>query len=109
MKPRERNSSDESEDDLPLKNLKRRILSDSSDDDMPLSKLRKCDYKEDLDLLEALLNKPTWMDMQFTPPDTTFRGTLEQPPNDGALKSPIEYFRDIVTDEVIEKVAEQTK
>lgn len=56
--------------------------------------------------LNQLLDEPFWTKMNFDEPDVSFKGTTEKAPEQ--LKTPIEYFQDMVTDSAIENMVLQT-
>ena len=90
--------------------------SDSSEsddnDDIPLSvlqdKIRKTKEVAEMDgeVLTQILDQPMWVEGQFEAGDVSFVGEVEAPPDN--LKTPYEYFKDIMTDEVIELTQYQT-
>ncbi|KAK3800419.1 hypothetical protein RRG08_052802 [Elysia crispata] len=90
--------------------------SDSSEsddnDDIALSvlqdKIRKTKEAAELDgeVLTQILDQPMWVEGQFEAGDVSFVGEVEAPPDN--LKTPYEYFKDIMTDEVIELTQYQT-
>lgn len=96
------------------KQRKRPIAED--EDDIPLAllreKIRKTQeevaYEMDNELLEIerMLEEPMWANVPFTVPDTTFHGRQEPVP--AQLRSPYDYFRDLVTDDMLETVELQT-
>ena len=71
------------------------------------ARLQAIDEDEDRALAE-LLNKPTWVDMPFNPPDFNFKGQLETAPDDGMLKTPYQFFKELVTDDMIENIQKNT-
>lgn len=77
--------------------------SDSSDDDVPLA---------DLFPPPAQPNSGKrvyrWRKKAFTPKSTTFLGKELSPPADMAVKSPYQYFREFITDDMIVRVVENT-
>ena len=91
-------------------------LDDSdSDDDIPLARLVQKDSEhnslEDVCLSEEeltrVLDAPMWASgINFEAPDTTFKG--EEEPSPETLKEPLAYFREFVTNQMIENIAEQT-
>ena len=117
-----KSASDSSEDDEEsLASIRRAII---AEDDLPLSVLAAADIEDDIPLaqlvavaagnqeldedLSAILDEPNWTDLPFQPPSVPFKGTLEPPPADGRLKTPYEFFRDFVTDKMLDDVVTQT-
>ncbi|KAK3726792.1 hypothetical protein RRG08_058444 [Elysia crispata] len=49
-----------------------------------------------------------WLDMPFTPTDITFKGQLETAPEDDLLKTPYQFFKELITDEMITNVHKKT-
>lgn len=84
------------------------------EDDIPLAvlreKLRKtreeAAIEMDNEILERMLDEPMWANIPFSAPDITFQGSYEQAPEQ--LRSPYEYFKDIITDDILETVELQT-
>ena len=80
-----------------------------SEDDISLAQVRdairakKCEEDED-DLIRCL-EEPMWASIPYGNPEATFGGS-EEIVNE--LKEPISYFRELITDEVMEAMAEQT-
>ena len=107
----ESGSEDDEQDNIPLAALRRTIAQNvdtDEEEDIPLSAyVRANKDKTDEDMRESD-EKPLWIDGQFTEPDVPFLGTLEDPPIDGNLKTPYEFFKTIITDQMLEDVAEQT-
>lgn len=109
---------------------------ESSDSDRPLSTYRQAypndkenragtvvsevreDDIDDLDLADVLPAIQTaaqpiqseykWRKQEFTVPDTTFKGKLEEAPRDERLMSPYEFFRKLLTDEMLDNIVDQT-
>ena len=46
-----------------------------------------------------------WRKQEFTVPDTTFKGKLEEAPSD---KDSYEFFRKLLTDEMLDNIVDQT-
>ena len=49
-----------------------------------------------------------WRKQEFTVPDTTFKGKLEEAPSDERLMSPYEFFRKLLPDEMLDNIVDQT-
>lgn len=96
-------------EDIPLAQLIRSADFDSSDDE-PLSRLRQKttsvpDNITEEDLTQ-IMDEPMWAHVNFERPDITLKGEVEPTPTD--LRDPLSYFRDLVTDEMIENISFQT-
>ena len=70
---------------------------------------------DDPDLLEVLeaASPPSktqynWQKQAFKVQDTTFKGKLEEAPSDERLMTPYEFFRKLLTNEMIENIVDQT-
>ena len=98
------------EDDLPLAML---LQQDSDEDEVPLALLKSSLSTVDAavdDELAALVSQPVWTDTPFAPPneeELKFKGTCERPPADGALKTPFQYFKEIITDKMLDDMVGQ--
>ncbi|GFN89846.1 PiggyBac transposable element-derived protein 3 [Plakobranchus ocellatus] len=46
--------------------------------------------------------------MPFSPADVTFKGQLKTAPDDGKLKTLYEFFKELITDEMIRNIQENT-
>ena len=87
---------------------------DSDDEDMPLARLQTLlkDRREeesqqvDADIVSKILEEPMWAHMPFSPVDAAFSGASESPPDN--LKTPYQYFTELITDEMIEKIELET-
>ncbi|XP_064614532.1 piggyBac transposable element-derived protein 2-like [Liolophura sinensis] len=114
------NSSEESEIEdepaarraKPPKAKKRRSCPADTDDDIPLAVLRdriRESREEDFDseMLSEMLDSPMWAELPLGPTDTAFKGPIEQLLTDG-LQSPYEFFRLLITDNMLEHVERQT-
>lgn len=60
------------------------------------------------DEVEAVLSLPMWTQATYTPPDVTFKDKLEEAPVDRNLKIPYQFFRELITNNMIESLQEQT-
>lgn len=93
------------------KKRKRLISSDHSDDDIPLSSLREKlvqqREEDDLEIISQMLEEPVWEDVPMATVDTTFKGVIEQAPENG-LKTPYEFFRELITDAMLNNVEMQS-
>ena len=113
--------SSTTDDDEPAPKRRKKAVpdqnpSDSSEsddnDDIPLSvlqdKIRKTKEAAELngEVLTQILDQPMWVEGQFEAGDVSFVGEVEAPPDN--LKTPYVYFKDIMTDEVIELTQYQT-
>ena len=80
-----------------------------SEDDIPLAQVRDAirakECEEDEDDLIRCLEEPMWANIPYENPEATFGGSEEIVDE---LKEPISYFRELITDEVMEAMAEQT-
>uniref|UniRef100_A0A8W8HU72 PiggyBac transposable element-derived protein domain-containing protein n=1 Tax=Magallana gigas TaxID=29159 RepID=A0A8W8HU72_MAGGI len=80
--------------------------------DPPLRELSLQDITEDADLLDVLPQLQNqqwnWSNQQFKEPSTDFTGKLEEAPPDGLLKTPLQFFKLMVTDHMISNISEQT-
>ena len=80
--------------------------SDESDDNMPLANLRAMTNNaiaNDPDLQNALPNiETTWesKDLETENIDYTFKDNLEEPPADANIESPYNYFRKMITEQL---------
>lgn len=114
--PSSESSDDEVEKTQNRKKKRRKLSKDTDqewdiDDDIPLAQLfRQNDINLDdfEDEAEAILSLPMWSQTKFMPPDVTFKGKLEEAPVDGNLKTPYQFFKEIITDNMIESVQEET-
>lgn len=62
-----------------------------------------------LDVLPQLQNQQwNWSNQQFKEPSTDFTGKPEEAPPDGLLKTPLKFFKLMVTDHMISNISEQT-
>ena len=78
---------------------------------IPLAQLTNADIVNDTDLQEVLLNiKETWESNEFNidKNDYEFKGEVEEPPPDANIESPYSYFKNMVTDDMIENLEYQT-
>ena len=88
--------------------------SDESDDDMPLANLRAMtnnNIANDPDLQNALPNiENTWesTDLETENIDYTFKDNLEEPPADANIESPYNYFRKIITEQMLANLENET-
>lgn len=80
--------------------------------DPPLRELSLQDITEDADLLDGLPQLQNqqwnWSNKQYKEPSTDFTGKLEEAPPDGLLKTPLQFFKLMVTDHMISTISEQT-
>ncbi|KAK3728167.1 hypothetical protein RRG08_035526 [Elysia crispata] len=80
-----------------------------SEDDIPLAQIRDVirakEFEEAEDELIRCLDTPMWANIPFEKPNATFGGSEEIVDE---VKEPISYFKALVTDEVVEHMAEQT-
>lgn len=80
--------------------------------DPPLRELSLQDITEDADLLDVLPQLQNqqwnWSNKQYKEPSTDFTGKLEEAPPDGLLKTPLQFFKLMVTDHMISNISEQT-
>ncbi|GFO36069.1 PiggyBac transposable element-derived protein 2 [Plakobranchus ocellatus] len=86
------------EDHIPLAHLQQKMKDRLS----PEASDGQVTEEELLQMLDALM----WSKINFQVLDSTFKGQEEQAPE--KLKEPLEYFRDFVTNEMIESIAQQT-
>lgn len=105
-------SDDDELDNIPLAALRRQTIEQNVDtdeeEDIPQAAFVRTDKdKTDKDLPESDV-EPLWTDDQFIEPDVPILGALEEAPIDGNLKTPYEFFKTLITDEMLEDVAEQT-
>ena len=97
----------------PTKNKKRKcqISDDDPDDNIPLSSLKQKisqqREEDDLEIISQMLDEPSWEDVDITNVDTLFKGITEQLP-EGGVKTPYVYFRDLITDAMLENVELQS-
>jgi hypothetical protein len=103
--------SDSDSENIPLSVFLRKKTTDRNNNETPLTELNQEDIEEDSDLLGVLpklANIPewNWSDKEFTAPSAEFKGKLEEAPLDGMLKSPYQFFKLLVTDEIISDISE---
>ena len=97
----------------PTKNKKRKrqISDDDPDDNIPLSSLKQKisqqREEDDLEIISQMLDEPSWEDVDITNVDTVFKGITKQLP-EGGVKTPYVYFRDLITDAMLENVEFQS-
>lgn len=103
--------SDDSDDAITLAalvNQRKTSAGESSDDDnIPLSRLQKT-TESSKKSAKAVPPTHTWKRKCFVPPSTEFKGESEGPPPDGKVLSPYTYFKQLVTDEMLINIEEQT-
>lgn len=91
------------------KRRKEEFEDSSSDDDIPLSrvqeKLRQRARSEE-EVLSQILDEPMWSQIPFQSAADAFSGPTEAMPEE--LKSPYQFFTELVTDEMLQKVADET-
>ena len=124
-RPRQKtnNVDSDSDDDMPLAAVMRKNAaandSDSdgysSDDDIPLAQLisentlKTLSPEEAQTVTQFMSGNPVWTKMDFVPPDNVaFSGTLEGPDENARLRTPYQYFKDLITDQMLEDTAFQT-
>jgi len=90
------NDADSSDDDS---------VSDS-DDDEPLAKLVGSSIPQSSVNRKVQKKHYTWKNGTFSPPDVSFTGELPQPPDD--ISSPLEYFRQFVSTDMLTLLVENT-
>ncbi|XP_061170245.1 piggyBac transposable element-derived protein 2-like [Saccostrea echinata] len=104
--------SDSESENIPLSAYIREKKPDRSNNEAPLRELNFQDITEDPDLLNVLPQLPNqewnWSNQQFKEPCTEFKGKLEEAPHDGLLKTPFQFFKLMVTDQIISNISEQT-
>ena len=60
-------------------------------------------------MTQFMSGNPVWTKMDFVPPDNVaFSGTLEGPDENARLRTPYQYFKDLITDQMLEDTAFQT-
>ncbi|GFS11668.1 PiggyBac transposable element-derived protein 3 [Elysia marginata] len=93
------------------KKRKRQLSEDDPDDNIPLSSLKQKisqqREEDDLEIISQMLNEPMWEDVEIANVDTTFKGDTEQLP-EGGVKTPYAYFRNLITDAMLENVELQS-
>ena len=115
--PSPESDSDNSDQDRPTKPKKRKrtpkrrkdrcTFIDSEDDDVPLARIRDVlkrgeNAQLDDDVYQAM-EEPMWVrDMPLAMFDTDFTGELEAPLK--TMKTPFEFFKEIITDEMLDRV-----
>ena len=110
MKTHKRRRSDKNQKVLSEQNQNAEDSSES-DDNIPLAQLTNADMVNDTDLQDALLNiEETWESTEFNVDknDYEFKGEVEEPPPDANIESPYSYFKNMVTDDMIENLEYQT-
>ena len=70
-----------------------------SDDDEPLAKVVGASFQQSSFTGKVQKNQYTWRKGTFNPPDSAFTGELPQPPDD--ISSPLEYFRQIISTDML--------
>jgi hypothetical protein len=50
----------------------------------------------------------SWVNAEYTAPDCVFKDTLEGPPEDGEIKTPFQFFKKMITNDMIQNLADQT-
>jgi hypothetical protein len=45
----------------------------------------------------------SWVNAEYTAPDCVFKDTLEGPPEDGEIKTPFQFFKKMITNDMIQK------
>ena len=98
----------------PLKEKNQNVEdSDDSSDELPLSNLKNADkcIADDPDLQDALVNiEQSWETKEFDTSniDSAFKGETEEPPADANIDTPYNYFRNMITDEMLRQLEYQT-
>ena len=99
-------SDDEDDDDsLPLAALMRRI---DDEDNVPLSRLVSTQGNCPASSTGAGKEGENWRNGTFIPMDVNFKGVLETLPDNFKLKTPYQYFKELVTDAMMESIAEES-
>lgn len=99
-------SDDDDDDEVPLAVLRDRQNEANGwedEDDLPLKNFALTEVDGMEDDLAAL---PIWTDTPFQTPDVPFTGMIE--PAAQRLKTPFQYFKDMITDDMIEHIQTQT-
>ena len=93
----------------PKTSLRLFVEDTDGEDDIPLAQIRDAirakEFEEAEDELIRCLDAPMWANIPFEKPNATFGGSEEIVDE---VKEPFSYFKALVTDEVMEHVAEQT-
>ena len=77
--------------------------SEIDSDDEPLSRIATASGAAN-----CKKNPYSWRNTDFQPTNVAFTGQIPEPPEDAVIKTPIEYFRRFMTDDMMELTAEQT-
>ncbi|GFN83839.1 PiggyBac transposable element-derived protein 3 [Plakobranchus ocellatus] len=89
---------------------KRKASFSDSDDDIPLAAVREkmcqLQHDEELEIISQMFEEPMWENIPMAKENFVFKGVVEQPPNE--LKTPYMYFKDLITDAMIDNVSTQS-